>query len=69
MFVPFVVGRTAQLFRTLPEKEACLVCVVAEYSDFFEVIGRTALNTRNCVAAASEFRNVCLERDSFSSVA
>ena len=42
--------------------------VLPEDAEFFELMGWAALNTRNCFAAASEFRNMCFERDSRSSV-
>jgi hypothetical protein len=69
VLVALVVRRAAQFVRSDREEEAALVGVVAEDSEFLVVIGRTALKARSCFAAASELFNVCLERDSRSSVA
>jgi hypothetical protein len=69
VLVALVVGRAAQLGRWLGEEEAVFRGIAAEDSEFLAVIGRTALKARNCFAAASELFNVCLERDSRSSVA
>lgn len=66
MLVAFVVGRAAQLWRPGSKEELLFFGVAVEDLEFFEEMGRTALKTSNCFAAASEFFNVCLERDSRS---
>lgn len=47
MFVPFVVGRAAQRGGRAGEEVAGVPGAVAENSEFFDVIGRTALKARN----------------------
>lgn len=68
MLVPLIIRSPAQFGRWLREDEFLLGGVGPEDGEFFEVMGRTALKTRNCLAAASELVNVCLERESRSSV-
>ena len=66
MLVSLVVRRLAQRGWRIGEEEAGFFSVGVEDSEFFVVIGRTALKARNCFAAASELCNKCLERDSRS---
>ncbi len=68
VLVPLIVGSPAQLGRRLCEDKSFFRGIGSEDGKFLEVMGRTALKTRNCLAAASELVNVCLERDSRSSV-
>jgi hypothetical protein len=60
--VPLLIRRTTQRFGRCSEDEPSLGCVSSKNTDFLEVMGRTALKTRNCFAAATEFFNMCLER-------
>jgi hypothetical protein len=46
-------GWPTQFGRRAGEEETFFTGVVSENSEFFVVIGRTALNTRNCFTAAS----------------
>jgi hypothetical protein len=69
LLVALVVRWAAQLGWWPGEEEVVFRGVAAEDSEFLVVIGRTALKARSCFAAASELFNVCLERDSRSSVA
>ncbi len=69
VFVAFFVRNPAQFVRRGLEEEVLLRGELAEDSEFLVEIGRTALKARNCLAAASELCNKCLERDSRRSVA
>ena len=69
VFVSFLVRSAAQFVRRGLEEEPLLVGDLVEDSEFLMEIGSTALNARNCFAAASELCNKCLERDSRRSVA
>ena len=69
MLVSFLVGDAAQFVRRGFEEQRLFSGVLAEDCELLVVIGRTSLKARNCVAAASELCNKCLERDSRRSVA
>lgn len=53
MFVALLIGRQVQRGFSAPEEEAVFLDVFAKDPDFFEVMGTTALKTRNCWSAAS----------------
>jgi hypothetical protein len=53
VFVALLIGRQVQRGFWAPEEEAVFLDVFAKDPDFFEVMGMTALKTRNCFSAAS----------------
>ncbi len=53
VLVALIIGRTAQYFEGAREVESSFTRVLSEETNFFEVMGRAALNKCSCFTAAA----------------